>query len=72
MKTLNECKEYFKDLYMDCLEENAFEKSTFESTERARFEMFCDTLKFIYGENFKTVQPIWAQDALNEFYSQIA
>lgn len=27
MKNLNECKEYYKDLYMDCLENDSFEKS---------------------------------------------
>lgn len=27
IKTLNECKEYFKKLYTDCLVENAFEQS---------------------------------------------
>ena len=26
MKNLSECKEYYKDLYMDCLEKDSFEK----------------------------------------------
>lgn len=55
MKNLSECKEYYKDLYMDCLENDSFEKSIFESTEKARYETFCETLKFIYGEDFKTL-----------------
>lgn len=29
MKNLSECKEYYKDLYMDCLENDSFEKSNF-------------------------------------------
>lgn len=69
MKNLSECKEYFKDLYIDCLEEKAFEKSKFESTEKARFEMFCETLEFIFGEQFAKIKPTWMQESLNEFYS---
>lgn len=69
MKNLNECKEYFKDLYMNCLSDDAFDKSIFESTELARYEMFCETLKFIFGEEFKQIEPHWANEALNEFYS---
>ncbi len=70
MKNLAECKEYFKDLHMDCLQENAFEKSGYESTEKARFETFCETLKFIFGEQFTRIEPTWAQESLNEFYSR--
>lgn len=69
MKKINDCKEYFKDVFMNCLEEDAFEKSQFESTEKARFEMFCETLKFVYGEEFEKVRLAWTQEALNEFYS---
>jgi|GEM_PF-3440155 len=29
MKNLSECKEYYKDLYMNCLENDSFEKSIF-------------------------------------------
>lgn len=36
MKNLSECKEYYKDLYMNCLENDSFEKSIFESIERMR------------------------------------
>lgn len=69
MKKLSECKEYFKDLYMDCLSVKAFEKSIFECTELARYEMHCETLKFIYGEEFEQVEPHWISEALKEFYS---
>lgn len=69
MKKINDCKEYFKDIFINCLKENAFEKSQFESTERARFEMFCETIKFVYGDEFDRARSIWTQEALNEFYS---
>lgn len=69
MKKLEECKEYFKDLYMDCLQEDAFEKSVFESTSLARFEMFCDTLEFIYGADFKSARLRWSHEAANEFFA---
>lgn len=70
MKNLSECKEYYKDLYMDCLENDSFEKNIFESTEKARYETFCETLKFIYGADFENIMPNWSNDALKEFYSR--
>jgi len=70
MKNLSECKEYYKDLYMNCLENDSFEKSIFESTEKARYETFCETLKFIYDEDFKNIMPNWSSDASKEFYSR--
>lgn len=54
---------------MDCLENDSFEKSIFESTEKARYETFCETLKFIYGADFENIMPNWANDASKEFYS---
>lgn len=70
MKNLSECKEYYKDLYMDCLKKDSFEKSIFESTEKSRYEAFCETLKFIYGADFENIMPNWANDASKEFYSK--
>lgn len=69
MKKINDCKECFKDVFMNCLEEDAVEKSIFESTEKAQIEMLCETLKFVYGEKFENVRLVWTQEALNEFYS---
>lgn len=65
MKKIAECKEFFKDLYMNCLMENAFEKNVFDSTEKARYEMFCETMKFVYGEEFERIKPTWIQELLN-------
>lgn len=70
MKKLTECREYFKDLLTDCLCEDALEKSIFDSTEKARYETFCETLKFVYGQEFELIEPIWVQETLNEFYSK--
>lgn len=70
MRKLEECKEYFKDLHMDCLQEDAFNaRSIFESTELARYRMFCETLEFIYGAEFKNISLKWMNESLNEFYS---
>ena len=69
MRKLSECKEYFKDLYINCLASNAFGKSIFESPDIARYEMFCETIEFVYGTDFKQIKPIWSQEASNEFYS---
>ena len=69
MKKLNECKEYFKDLYINRFAPNAFGKSIFESLDIARYEMFCETIEFVYGTDFKQIKPIWSQEASNEFYS---
>lgn len=69
MKKINDCKEYFKDVFANCIAEDALGKSIFDSTEKAQFEMFCEILKFVYGEEFEKVKPIWTQETLNEFYS---
>lgn len=69
MRKLTECKEFFKDLYCDCLNENGFEESPCECTERAQFETFCNTLHFIYRQEFENVKARWTQEALKEFYS---
>ena len=70
VKKMYECKEFFKGLYLDCLLENSFEKSIFESTSCARYEIFCETLKFVYGQEFEHVKLNWSKEALREFYSQ--
>lgn len=70
MKKLIECKDYYKDLYMNCLENNSFEKSIFESAENAQYKTFCETLRFIYGADFENIMPHWSNEALKEFYSR--
>lgn len=72
MKKLSEMKAYFQDLFESCQLAGGFEKSIFDCTERARFEMFCETLGFIYGDAFKDIRPTWTQEALEHFYSGIA
>ena len=70
MKKLNECKEYFKELHLNCSKYNSFQKNIFDSTELAQYEAFCDALDFIYGSEFQQVKSIWINEALNEFYNQ--
>lgn len=70
MRKLSECKNYFNDLLFNCLDENGFDKSPFDCTERAQYETFINTLKFVYGNEFESVRPTWTQEALNEYYSQ--
>lgn len=73
MKEIKECNELYKDLYWDCLEEGAFDKRPCENSAIARYNMFCDTLRFIYGEKeFNRVEPTWSRDAGNEFYKAVA
>lgn len=60
MKKLEECKAYFEDVFMDMLD---------DSEERKRFEMFEETLSFIYGDEYKLVEANWKQDSLNKYYS---
>lgn len=72
MKKITECKEYYKDILINCLVEDALGKSIFESTEKAMFETLCNTLKFVYGKEFEYLKLTWTQETLNEFYSNIS
>lgn len=69
MRKLSECKNFFNDLFFNCLNENGFNKSPLDCTERAQFETFCNTLHFIYGQEFENVKARWTQEALKELYS---
>lgn len=63
MKKLEECRAYFEDVYMDMLDSRA------NSDEDKRFEMFEETLTFIYGDEYKRIEPHWKQDALIKYCS---
>ena len=71
MKKLNECKTYYQDAFTNMIAEKAAEKSIFESTEKAIFDTLYNSLKFIYGAEFETMETTWKQEALNEYYSKI-
>ena len=60
MKRLEECRAYFEDVFMDMLD---------GSEERKQFEVFEETLTFIYGDEYKQIEPRWKQDALNKYWS---
>ena len=70
MKKLEECKEYFQDVFTNCLAEGTLNESIFDSTEKAQYETLCDALRFIYGAQFEKVKPYWINEALNEFYGK--
>lgn len=72
MKTLTECKEYYKDMYMDVLAVEGFEKSRFECAELAEYNAHRETLGFVYGAEFDRIERIWKREALNEYYTLIA
>ena len=63
MKTLTECKEYFKDVYMNWL---AYQD---DDTEKA-LEGLKQTLDFIYPE-FKNVVNAWINEASKEYYKSL-
>ena len=65
MKSINDCKEYLKDVYQD-----AFCIWKDEESE-ARYKMFFDLLLFIYGDEFKKVNDAWRQEASDEYYSKL-
>lgn len=60
MKKLEECRAYFEDVFMDMLD---------DPKESKLFEMFEETITFIYGDEYKQISARWKQDALNKFYS---
>lgn len=68
MKELRECKEYYKDMYMNVLAVEGFEKNAFECVELAQYNAHRETLKFVYGSEFDKIERIWQREALKEFY----
>lgn len=68
MRKLEECKEYYKDMYMDVLAVEGFGKDIFECVELAQYNAHRETLKFVYGAKFDAIERYWQREALNEFY----
>ncbi len=82
MRTLPECKEYFKDVHTSLListdilkqplTESELEKYTaIKQSDEARYNMFCEALSFIYRKDFDIVKNVWLQESLNEHYSNL-
>ena len=62
MKSLEECKAYFMDAFMDFL--------TYEDEEEElKFNTLKEALSFIYGSQYREIENTWLQEGLNEFYS---
>lgn len=68
MKRLEECKEYYKDLYLNVLEANGFERNIFDCVELAQYNAHRETLEFVYGAEFDKTEKTWQSEALREFY----
>ena len=66
MKKLEDCKAYFQDVYTDWLESDRYGK------ELDRCTMISETLRFIYGASFETIEPIWRKEALDAYYAMLA
>lgn len=62
MKNLNECKEYYKDVFLTWL----------DYRDNKELEAFENILRFIYGKEFEEVEAMWKQEALNEYYGAMA
>ena len=63
MRTLNECKEYFKDVYTNWM--------IYQDDETLKtLENLKETLDFIYPE-FKNVVNTWINDASKEYYNSL-
>lgn len=65
MKSLNELKEWFKDVHQFHLISGIEDR---EST--ARYRMMVEMLKYIYPE-FNKVSGSWIQESLDEYYGGI-
>lgn len=64
MKTLNECKNYYMDVYTDYITDQE------NQNEYTRFRMHRETLLFIYGEEFKKIENNWQNEALKNIYAE--
>lgn len=63
MRTLNECKEYFKDIYTNWM--------IYQDDETLKtLENLKETLDFIYPE-FKNVVNAWINEASKEYYNSL-
>lgn len=63
MRTLNECKEYFKDIYTNWM--------IYQDDETLKtLENLKETLDFIYPD-FKHVVNVWINDASKEYYNSL-
>ena len=64
MRTLNECKEYFKGIYTNWM--------IYQDDETLKtLENLKETLDFIYPD-FKHVVNVWINEATKEYYKSLA
>ena len=69
MKELSECKNWFKELYMNVLDAGGFyEVDMYTNRDITRYNMFITALEFIYGTEFNKVRSEWIKEAIEEYY----
>ena len=73
-KTLDDCKDYYQNVYRKCLKEGVFDQDNVESSTasqlRAQFRAIRETLSLVYGrDNFEKVEQEWARDIIKESYA---
>ena len=68
MKNLTECKEYYKDMYLNWYAE----RNNISSFWLDRMTTLQEALEFIYGDSFKRIERQWMNEALDEYYDNVA
>lgn len=65
MKKLEECKEWYKDLFITWLEYQ-------DEEDEIRLNHLRETLEFIYGEyEVDAAEKKWIQEAKKEYYTEL-
>lgn len=67
-KTLDDCKDYYQNVYRKCLKEGVFDQDNVESSTasqlRAQFRTIRETLSCVFGsDNFDRVEQSWVEAA---------
>ena len=65
VRSLDEMKEFFKDVHQSWLDNHSDKGKTHEEV---RLFMMDEMLSYIYPD-FKTVKTKWIQESLNEYYA---
>ena len=66
MKSLQECKAYYIDVYM-----NWYVSSDRYGKELERLTMMYETLCFVYGDAFKKAELEWRADAIYNYFNAV-
>lgn len=73
MKQLEECKNFFKELYMDVLDSGGFDViDEYTNRDITRYSVFIDTMSFVYGSDFDRIKLLWIKEATKEYYNFVS